>query len=249
MQSNEVASESLMSLREIAAKLIAPAPRVFIEEDLTKPKLKKHTVFFNEGFSVQHKQTSALEAEGFEVKRKLPRRAPTALTPASDLSALAQLTPPPPGFFSAQKTNGLLPDSVRNLSSGAKVKSHSVQAIDFNVLSKATDASPPILEELPAKSLSKRLERCQYEGEEVIGARKPACIKFYNLRGRFGFLTLDDGTDVFFCEDDILVSGYPLKQFKDEVSRKANLALVCDVIRYESRGEEKLKAANIEFAN
>lgn len=244
-------SLKLLNLRDLAIKLMSPPSKVFIEEVIEpQPRLKKQSIFFNDGFAVSaYKKVADLHEEGFEVKKKKAvSKAPASLTPNQTLT-LRSLAPPPPGFLSAPKLIESRNHEFSTDSSwGSGVHPSTIQSFDISLLTDAIATSTPILEELPQKSQHKRVERCQYEGEQVIGDQRPAVLKFYNLKKRFGFLTLtDDGTDIFFCEDDIMVSGQPLKVFKDAVVRKKSIQAVCDVIRYGIE-EEKLKAANIEFS-
>eukprot|EP00359_Climacostomum_virens_P011015 CAMPEP_0204903956 /NCGR_PEP_ID=MMETSP1397-20131031/4580_1 /ASSEMBLY_ACC=CAM_ASM_000891 /TAXON_ID=49980 /ORGANISM="Climacostomum Climacostomum virens, Strain Stock W-24" /LENGTH=260 /DNA_ID=CAMNT_0052072673 /DNA_START=175 /DNA_END=957 /DNA_ORIENTATION=+ len=243
----------LLKLRDVALKLISPPPKVYVEESFeAQPKVKKQSVFFNDGFAISSfkRISNSLEEVGFEVKKKkaIPGQIKAPLTPKRDLD-LRGLAAPPPGFLSApKKMESKQYDLSTDSSSGSGVHAPSIQNFDIGLLSSAITAPTPILEELPNKSLHKRYERCTYEGETVIGINKGAALKFYNLKKRFGFLTLsDDGSEVFFCEDDILVAGQPLKVFKEAVLKKKSIAALCSVIRYTSEGEEKLKATNIEF--
>jgi hypothetical protein len=98
------------------------------------------------------------------------------------------------------------------------------------------------------KGLCKREDRGKFIEENITPDRHTGTLKFYQLKKRFGFITLDeDETDVFLCEDDIVLSGIHHKHFKDTVLRKNALHFSFRIKTYEEQGKIKRKAIEIEL--
>lgn len=107
---------------------------------------------------------------------------------------------------------------------------------------------PVILQAPPVKlAIIKRKQRGEFETEDVSGDRHTGSIKFYNLKKRFGFVSMDDdSTDVFICEDDLIVSGINHKKFKQDVFNKEIVRVSFCVKSYVEKGKTKRKAIEIE---
>jgi hypothetical protein len=259
-----------MSLRDVAItlKVSSPgvSPNVFVADFPAEhsSKRRKQNVFFNDSLSIEELRKlgnvdpiQEVDESDAEVRRKLPissgKSPMPILASKNDLASKAQLTPPPPGFQATPtkpelKKRILWADLSSDSSCTPTPRPLRLFNVDIGVLSEAIKPEPLVLQEPPKKnSLHKRMERCQYKIEAVVETRKQGTLKFYNLRKRFGFVTLvEDSSEVFICEDDILLSGQNLKQFKDAVAKRHPVLILCDVKSYESKGELKLKAVNVE---
>ena len=101
----------------------------------------------------------------------------------------------------------------------------------------------------PPKKITKRAERGQFEVEQTEELRSVGTLKFYNKKKRFGFITMENESDVFLCEDDIIVSGLNLKDFKNLVTdTPADKIKFTFVIKtYEEKGRQKRKAVNVKI--
>lgn len=157
-----------------------------------------------------------------------------------------QLTPPPPGFRSQARV--IKPKSLWNELSyqgnltpvwmGKKTECYSISSDPCGLI------SPP-----KKKGLCKREDRGKFIEENITRERTTGTLKFYQLKKRFGFITLDeDESDVFLCEDDIVLSGIHHKHFKDTVLRKNPLRFSFRIKTYEEQGRIKRKAIEIELA-
>jgi cold shock CspA family protein len=117
-------------------------------------------------------------------------------------------------------------------------------------------ATPPVLRAAPASPAEvqlrlppkkqKRVERCKFTDEELQPQRVRGVLKFYHLKKRFGFVTAEsDGSDIFICEDDIVLSGLNFKQFKEDVANGLKPLLEFAVKVYCEKDKEKKKAVDI----
>lgn len=274
MKGTEVLSpgSKVLKLRDVAMTLHVTSPGVSPSVSRVEnfpiehsSKRNKQNVFFNEHFSIEElrKQGNVdtiveVDESDSEARRKLPiscGKSPRPIMAQYADSVKSQLTPPPPGFQSTPikievepKKRILWADLSSDSSCTPTPKPLKVYNVDMSDLAKAIKPVPVILQEPPKKkSLHKRMERCHYAVEEVVETRQLAALKFYNLKKRFGFITIiEDGSEIFLCEDDVLLSGQNLKQFKDAVAKKKSISFLCDVKSYENKGETKLKAVNIE---
>ena len=106
-----------------------------------------------------------------------------------------------------------------------------------------------ILQPLPVKlSWIKREQRGTFTEEEVSSERHFGEIKFYQLKKRFGFISLDiDKSDIFLCEDDIVISKINMKKFKEIIFKKIPLRLSFLIKKYNESNVEKRKAIEIEL--
>ncbi|OMJ79009.1 hypothetical protein SteCoe_21038 [Stentor coeruleus] len=103
-----------------------------------------------------------------------------------------------------------------------------------------------ILKKPPNKN---RLQRGTFEGEKVTIKKYTGKIKTYNLRKRFGFIKADgdEKLEVFICEDDLVLSGINMKQFKDRISKKGLIQLRFNIKMHFIKEKKVNKAVEIEF--
>ena len=127
---------------------------------------------------------------------------------------------------------------------------------DFPVLRTEVESKEPVLQVVPEGSTDvqlrlppkkqKRAERGTFQAEEVKPERVRGVLKFYHLKKRFGFVTLErDGCDIFICEDDLVLSGVNHKQFKEDVAAGQKPLLEFSVKLYWEKDKEKKKAIDI----
>lgn len=156
-----------------------------------------------------------------------------------------QLTPPPPGFRSLSWA--VRPRSLWDEKS--RVETLLQVKLDNEQVDQAVASVPNELVLSPIKKgLCKREVRGKFTEEIVTAERTTGTLKFYQLKKRFGFITLDeDESDVFLCEDDIVLSGIHHKHFKDTVLRKNPLRFSFRIKTYEEQGKAKRKAIEIEL--
>ena len=103
-----------------------------------------------------------------------------------------------------------------------------------------------LLKQPPKVGLIKRECRGKFNEEEVSYDRYTGTLKFYQLKKRFGFITLDeDNSDVFLCEDDLILSGINYKAFKESVFNKLPVAFEFNIKKYMEKDNEKRKAIDI----
>jgi hypothetical protein len=97
-----------------------------------------------------------------------------------------------------------------------------------------------------AKGLKKRQERGAFSDEFVTKVRYTGVMKFYQTKKRFGFICLDhDHTDVFLCEDDLILSGINLKFFKEQVKAYKPMRFSFLLKFYLEEGKPKRKAVDL----
>lgn len=107
-----------------------------------------------------------------------------------------------------------------------------------------------LLKQPPKVGLAKRETRGKFNEEEVSFDRYLGKLKFYQLKKRFGFISLDeDGSDVFLCEDDLILSGISYKKFKEDVFNKVEIRLEFNIKKYIENDKEKRKAISITLEN
>lgn len=103
-----------------------------------------------------------------------------------------------------------------------------------------------LLKQPPKVGLVKRENRGKFDEEEVSFDRYQGKLKFYQLKKRFGFISLDeDGSDVFLCEDDLILSGICFKKFKEEVFKRSVIRLEFNIKKYLEQDKEKRKAIHV----
>jgi hypothetical protein len=157
-----------------------------------------------------------------------------------------QLTPPPPGFRISPRV--LRPKSLcSELSYEANLTPMRTGKVpeELPIQTESCELSSP-----PKKmGLCKREGRGKFTGENVTEDRHTGTLKFYQLKKRFGFITLEeDESDVFLCEDDIVLSGIHHKHFKDTVLNKNAMRFSFRIKTYEEQGRIKRKAIEIQLA-
>lgn len=107
-------------------------------------------------------------------------------------------------------------------------------------------ANEVLLKQPPKIGLVKRECRGKFNEEEVSYDRYTGKLKFYQLKKRFGFISLDeDGSDVFLCEDDLVLSGINYKKFKEDVFNKKTIAFEFNIKKYLEKNKEKRKAIDV----
>ena len=107
-----------------------------------------------------------------------------------------------------------------------------------------------MLKKPPApKKITKRADRGKFEKEQIEELRSIGTLKFYNKKKRFGFIIMENESDVFLCEDDIIVSGLNLKDFKNLVTDTPadNIKFTFVIKTYEEKGRTKRKAVNVKI--
>ena len=103
-----------------------------------------------------------------------------------------------------------------------------------------------LLKQPPKVGLVKRENRGKFNEEEISYDRYIGKLKFYQLKKRFGFISLDeDNSDVFLCEDDLILSGINYKKFKDDVFNKVEVKLEFNIKKYLENDKEKRNAIKI----
>jgi len=106
------------------------------------------------------------------------------------------------------------------------------------------------LQKPPRKGIEKREERSNFESEQVSDQMHTGKLKFYHLKKRFGFITLDkDSSDVFLCEDDLVLSGIHIKKFKESVLKKEEVSFSFYIKEYNENAKQKRKAISIQIIN
>lgn len=226
---------------------------------------KRPNVFFNELFITKDYRKlglnlDTLDATSTEVGSTQPT--PRCKTPVVDCATQtdpfddAKLEPQQQENYKAPKittqAESNKPVSWADLSSDSSLTPTSQPLKTFNVdiveLANAIKPVPLLLQEPPKrKPLTKRNVSRQLNPKTPTETRKLAVLKFYSLKKRFGFLTVqEDGSDIFLCEDDIVLSSQNLKQFKDAVAQMKAISVLCDVKSYDHKGVTKRKAVNLE---
>ena len=71
-------------------------------------------------------------------------------------------------------------------------------------------------------------------------------MKFYHFKKKFGFITLDsDETDIFLCEDDVVLSGINPKVLRNNIINKVTTRFSFCIKVYNENGKEKRKAVDL----
>ena len=147
------------------------------------------------------------------------------------------LLTPPPGFEGVKPT---LP--LSDLSTESEISpTHSTRSL-CTVISNDVKLQP-----IPNKfGLVKREKRGTFNEEELSSERATGEIKFYQLKRRFGFISLDeDKSDIFLCEDDLVISGINIKKFKETVFKKITQRFSFFIKYYNEDGAIKRKVVDI----
>lgn len=111
-------------------------------------------------------------------------------------------------------------------------------------VSTVEEAKTPLLQ-MPPKKV-RRAQRGTFESESVLSSRVRGTIKFYNLKKRFGFITQEnDGSDVFLCEDDLILSEINHKKFKEEVAAGRKPRFEYSLKVYQDKNQAKKKAVSL----
>lgn len=109
----------------------------------------------------------------------------------------------------------------------------------------AEEAKAPFQLQHPPKKV-KRAKRGIFADETVLTSRVRGITKFYNLKKRFGFITPEnDSSDVFLCEDDLVLSAINYKKFKEEVAAGRKPHFEFSVKLYQEKAQEKRKAVDL----
>jgi cold shock CspA family protein len=110
----------------------------------------------------------------------------------------------------------------------------------------SVETNQVLLLQPPKVGLVKRENRGKFNEEEVSYDRYSGKLKFYQLKKRFGFISLDeDSSDVFLCEDDLILSGISFKKFKEDVFNRCEIRLEFHIKKYLEGEKEKRKAINV----
>ena len=149
------------------------------------------------------------------------------------------LLTPPPGF-----------EQIKPIFCLSDVSTESEVSPSIEMRNLCTVSSNDIkLKPVPSKyGLIKREKRGTFNEEQISEERFTGEIKFYQLKKRFGFISLDvDKSDVFLCEDDLVLSGISIKKFKEAIFKKIQQRFSFHIKKYDENGNEKRKAINIEL--
>jgi hypothetical protein len=160
-----------------------------------------------------------------------------------------RLTPPPPGFsekgelkVSPEKKKRWVDFSSDSDLSGNPLSS-SIRPIAIPVSKSEVILKPP-----PSKpSLVKREKRSTFENEFISDEFFVGKVKFYHLKKRHGFISLEGSDDVFLVEDELVLSGIVLRKFKDDVYNKKEKILRFKIKTRTDNGKIKKIATNIEI--
>ena len=147
------------------------------------------------------------------------------------------LLTPPPGFGEVKPTIAL-----SDLSTESEISP------TVSIRSLCTVVSNDVkLQPIPNKfGLVKRENRGTFDKEELSEERTTGEIKFYQLKKRFGFISLDeDKSDIFLCEDDLVLSGINIKKFKETVFKKVQQRFSFLIKYYSEKGAIKRKVVDI----
>ena len=160
------------------------------------------------------------------------------IKPSQKFSKYPFLLTPPPGFEGIKPTYPISDNSTESEISpaGCILSLCEVESNDVK------------LQPVPNKyGLVKREQRGTFVEEALSEKRVTGEIKFYQLKKRFGFITLDqDQSDIFLCEDDLVLSGVNIKRFKEAVFKKVTQKFSFFVKNYFENGCEKRKAVEIK---
>ena len=130
---------------------------------------------------------------------------------------------------------------------GDEVENKEINSLNKN-LSPNVETNEVLLKQPPKVGLVKRENRGKFNEEEVSYDRYTGKLKFYQLKKRFGFVSLDeDNSDVFLCEDDLILSGLSFKKFKEDVFKRCEIRLEFNIKKYMEGEKEKRKAISVNI--
>lgn len=169
---------------------------------------------------------------------------PVKLLPKPVASSSDIVAPPPPGLPTGSNWSVAKTSTTSNFTPTASRFSLPTTNT-FPSIQLSTEVVT--LNNPPKKSLVKRQDRGTFSEEEVCGQRYVGKLKFYQLKKRFGFITLEDEEieDIFLCEDDLLLSGVPHKNFKENLINQVEMKFEFRIKTYSENGKTKRKAIDI----
>lgn len=146
---------------------------------------------------------------------------------------------PPPGFEQVTPKSYLSDLSTESEMSLKRVSQKSIKFSENEVK----------LKPIPIKvGWIKREKRGSFTEETISSERHTGVVKFYQLKKRFGFISLDiDGTDIFLCEDDLVISLVNIKVFKEKIYFKNTMRMSFLIKKYFENGVKKRKAIELEM--
>lgn len=149
------------------------------------------------------------------------------------------LLTPPPGFERVKPTKTL---------SELSTESEASPSVDKRRLC-TVSTNDVKLHPAPLKSsLVKRERRGTFTEENISDDRHFGEIKFYQLKKRFGFVSLDyDKSDVFLCEDDLVLSAVSMKKFKEAIFKRTQIRLSFLIKFYFENAQPKRKAIEVKI--
>jgi hypothetical protein len=98
----------------------------------------------------------------------------------------------------------------------------------------------------PLEKFKKRKERCTNLNESFSLQVHVGVVFRYSLKKRLGKIKFDEQKIVLF-EDDLVVSGVNLRQFKNSVGRKENIRVQFKIKKYEENGNVKTRPFDIRI--
>lgn len=216
------------------------------------PELYKQDVFFNSRVPISDlkKITEEVDIEEmFETWDKTHKQfkawASNVTSPIFPTFQIKKFTKfpylltPPPGF-----------ERVKPIIKLSEISTESEISPSLDLRQKCTVETNEVkLHPAPLKSgLTKREKRGKFNEESFSDERFIGEIKFYQLKKRFGFISLDiDKTDVFLCEDDLVLSGVNIKKFKETVFKRVPIKLSFAIKFYYEFDQKKRKAVNVKI--
>ncbi|OMJ91496.1 hypothetical protein SteCoe_5990 [Stentor coeruleus] len=164
------------------------------------------------------------------------KNSPAKITPK--LTKYPFLLTPPPGF------EKIKPIQLSSTSTESEIS----PTLDKRKLCQVSENDVK-LQAPPSKfGLIKREKRGTFNKECIVGEMFTGELKFYQLKRRFGFISLDvDKSDVFLCEDDLVLSGISIKKFKEAIFKKVQLMFMFSIKNYNENGIDKRKAINVKL--
>lgn len=160
-----------------------------------------------------------------------------------------QLTPPPPGFGEKSEKKFPSPEKKKRWGDFSSDSDLSGTPLSRNIrpVSIPVQKSEVILKPPPSKpSLIKREKRSTFENESISENCYIGKVKFYNLKKRNGFITVEGSDDVFLPEDELALSGIILRKFKDDIYNKKEKILRFRIKTRVDNGRVNRIATNIE---
>ena len=158
------------------------------------------------------------------------------------------LTPPPPGFAERVETK-VTPQMKKrwvDFSSDSDL-SGTPKESSFNPIKIPVQKSNVILQTPPVRPGNvKREKRSKFENERTSERYFTGKLKFFNLKKRYGFITVENSEDVFLVEDQMIISGLNYRKFKDDVFKGLSVSFKFQIKFHVENGKEKKIAVNIE---